>query len=83
MKQQNRLVYVHACYINGILQGYAAHFQNPLQKLLKDIGIYKKVKWFYSVNFLSDRVIVKLKNTKDEYKISLFVCNNNEINNYL
>lgn len=83
MEQQNRLVYVHACYTNGILQGYTACFTKPLGKLLKDVGTYKKLKEFYSVKFLSDKVVIKLKHTKDEYKIVVFICNNSEINNYL
>lgn len=85
MKQTNKLVYVKAVYSDGSLLQYNVEYERPLWNFLHDIEYYKGLKELYNVDDFFNRYKVIVTSTNKDSKVlrSLFICNSNDINNYL
>ena len=81
--QENQKVYVKARYVNESLYNIDIQCDSVLFKFTSDVTWYQKDINAYHVNRVthSDKIIVDVKNTTVTYE--LFICNFNEINNYL
>ena len=81
--QENKKVYVKVRYVNETLIDIEIRCDSVLFNFTSDIAWYQKETHAYHVNRVeySDKIIVDVKDSPVSYE--LFICNYNEINNYL
>ena len=74
-------VYVKVSYSAGVLMTISIICDSVMQRFISDVQYYTKEENTYFTDIDNDIVIVQLKGTNTEY--DLFLCNYNEILNYL
>ena len=79
--QENSKVYVKVTYSGGELITIRIICDSVMHAFISDVQYYTKEENSYFTDIDNDKVIVQLKGTNSEYE--LFLCNYNEILNYL
>ena len=79
--KENQKVYVKASYSAGVLMKISIICDSVMWDFVSDVQYYIKEEKSYFTDIDNDKIIVQLKGTNTEYE--LFLCNYNEIINYL
>lgn len=79
--KENTKVYVKVTYSAGVLMTFRIICDSVMQLFINDVQYYTREENSYLTDIDNDKVIVQLKGTNTEYE--LFLCNYNEILNYL
>lgn len=78
---ENQKVYVKATYLGGNLHSVFTTFNIVMRSFLDDENHYRRMIDDYDCSIIGDKLIVKVKDANITYE--LFICNFNEISNYL
>ena len=78
--KENQKVYVRAVYLDNKLHSVNIRCDVVLLTFIEDVKEYTEDE-SYRLYYLNDKIIVELKNSS--VKNELFICNYNEISNYL
>ena len=79
--KENTKVYVKVTYLGDKLDSISIMHNLVMFNLLNDSSYYQRDNNSYDCQTLNDKFIVEVKNTKVTHE--LFICNFNEIINYL
>ena len=77
---ENKKFYVRAMYLDNKLQNVSVRCETVLLCFIEDVKEYTENEGYLRY-YCNDKIIIELKKTLIKYE--LFICNYNEINNYL
>ena len=78
--KENQKVYVRAMYLDNKLQNVSVRCETVLLCFIEDVKEYTENEEYLHY-YCNDKIILELKKTRVKYE--LFICNYNEISNYL